>query len=168
MKSEIPMTLTLPDSIVDRVDAVADALMSDREVLTLATPTRSVALRLCLHLGLDAMQADADVDAPQTGEVADADKTAQTVRAGRRTKSAPSVTTRLSLRVPAHLVEGLNQVVEQLARDSEQTGIQTRITRSIAMRIALARGLAVAEARYALGQPPRHLVEATGLSVSVK
>ncbi len=168
MKSETPMTLTLPNSVVDRVDAVADALMGDREVLTLATPTRSVALRLALHLGLEAMRAGVNVEDQQAGEVAAADEPAQTVRAGRRLKSTQPGTTRLSLRLPAHLVEGLDQVVDQLAEDPEQAAIHTRITRSFAIRIALARGLAVAEARYALGHPPRHLVEATGLSVSVE
>lgn len=53
-----PLTVRVPESLVDRIDALVPLLGDAPELATAANVTRSDALRLCVLRGLEALEAE--------------------------------------------------------------------------------------------------------------
>jgi len=56
MQATVLVTLRLPQSLVDRADALTDALARDEEALLLGRVSRSIVLRLALLRGLEVLE----------------------------------------------------------------------------------------------------------------
>ena len=165
MKTESPLAVTLPNSVGKRLDVLTLALNADPEILALVTAARSIALRYALHHGLVAMTAAQQNAGPAHADGPD-DET-KPFRGGGAEPPAPG-TSRITLRLPPQLIDRLDAMVVVLREDPHLTSVLTRITRSTAIRIALAKGLTVLERRYAITQPRRHPLENIGLGVDVE
>jgi hypothetical protein len=77
MSDSTIITLRLPQSLVDRADALIDSLAQDEEALLLGRVSRSIVLRLAVLRGLETLEA-------QVSERAEARTTRkQPVRRGR-------------------------------------------------------------------------------------
>jgi hypothetical protein len=57
MASYAPLTVRVPQALVDRIDALVPLLGDEPELATAANVTRSDALRLCVLRGLEALEA---------------------------------------------------------------------------------------------------------------
>jgi hypothetical protein len=57
MSDSTIITLRLPQSLVDRADALIDALAQDEEALLLGRVSRSIVLRLAVLRGLETLEA---------------------------------------------------------------------------------------------------------------
>lgn len=58
MASHTPLTVRVPQALVDRLDALVPLLGDAPELATAANVTRSDALRLCVLRGLEALEAE--------------------------------------------------------------------------------------------------------------
>lgn len=58
MASHTPLTVRVPQALVDRLDALVPLLADAPELATAANVTRSDALRLCVLRGLEVLEAE--------------------------------------------------------------------------------------------------------------
>jgi len=58
MATQAPLTVRVPQALVDRIDALVPLLADAPELATAANVTRADALRLCVLRGLEALEAE--------------------------------------------------------------------------------------------------------------
>lgn len=58
MATQAPLTVRVPQALVDRIDALVPLLGDEPELATKANVTRADALRLCVLRGLEALEAE--------------------------------------------------------------------------------------------------------------
>ena len=68
MSDSTIITLRLPQSLVDRADALIDDLARDEEALLLGRVSRSIVLRLAVLRGLEQLEAQVSKKAQASGQ----------------------------------------------------------------------------------------------------
>lgn len=160
---DAPFTVLLPLSALGRLDTLVPLIAEDPYYSIFGRATRTKTLRLALLAGTESLEAryrdgqkalqdrrdeaEASFQAEMRARLAEGGIAALGTNA-EDFKEYPAGSRRLTLRLPVFLVRRLDGLIPALGCDPAVTCLVPRLTRSAALRYALAVGIGILEVKY--------------------